>query len=187
VDLDRHFGQYLKARREALGLSLGDVSRATKIKECHLELLEAARVEELPARVFVGGFVSAYARAVGADSEEALRRFNAYADRIPTKAAPPAAPPERKLLERVADDGPGSHGSAGRGAGRRPALVLVVLLVVIVATLTLSILLGRRARPSGGLSGLTPRYLRNSCCTSSLVAARTSRSANWASVRSTRR
>src|SRR4051812_25692701 len=53
---EEHFGTYLRRGREARGLSIADLSRATKIKESVLELVEAARLEALPAQVFVRGF-----------------------------------------------------------------------------------------------------------------------------------
>jgi hypothetical protein len=71
MDLE-HFGTFLRKQREARGLSLTQLSRATKIKESNLAALEAARLDELPARVFVVGYVGAYARAVGADVGEAM-------------------------------------------------------------------------------------------------------------------
>ena len=54
-------------------MPLADVAQTTRVKLRWLELLEAGRLEELPATVFVRGFVSAYARAVGADEKQASR------------------------------------------------------------------------------------------------------------------
>src|SRR4051794_18641662 len=47
-----HFGTFLRLRREARGMSLAELSRTTKIKECYLDRLEAAELEALPAQVF---------------------------------------------------------------------------------------------------------------------------------------
>lgn len=135
-----HFGSYLKDRRQARGLTLADVSRATKIKEESLELLEAARVDALPAQVFVAGFITAYARVVGADEGEAQARYKRYlASRSANHEPFPELPAGAAEASRTAD---------GR---RRAGVALVVLLLLIVATLTLSLLL-RHGSPLGGMS-----------------------------------
>jgi cytoskeletal protein RodZ len=137
VDVD-HFGSFLKQRREARGMTLADLSRATKIKESSLELLEAGRVDALPAPVFVRGFVTAVAREVGVDVDEALRRLRqsqVTAELPPVASVEPARPPvEEPLFDR-----------------RRVGVALVVFLFLIVATLTLSLLL-RHTSAGGGLS-----------------------------------
>jgi cytoskeletal protein RodZ len=138
-DVDsEHFGSFLKQRRVARGISIAELSRATKIKERSLELLEAARLDALPATVFVRGFVSAYARQVGADEGDALRRLD-------ERLGPPAPAP---TVEEVP---PPSASLDELPVGRRFGVALVVLLLLIVATLTLSLLLRHGGAP-GGLS-----------------------------------
>jgi cytoskeleton protein RodZ len=128
-----HFGRYLREHREACGLTLAELSRTTKIKESSLQLLEEARLEALPARVFVVGWVTAYARAVGCDPSEALTHLLPHA---PRPAATDISTCVNKLVARAPEgDEPGV-------AGRRVSVGLVVLLLLIVATLTLSVLLG---------------------------------------------
>ncbi len=76
MDQERiHFGSRLKQGREARHLSLGDIARVTKIPERSLERLESGRFDELPAAVFVRGFVRSYARAVGLDADDLARRY----------------------------------------------------------------------------------------------------------------
>jgi hypothetical protein len=55
-------------------MSLDDVARVTKIQPRILERLEAGKLDGLPAEVFVRGFVRSFARCVGLDEDEALRR-----------------------------------------------------------------------------------------------------------------
>jgi len=66
------FGSLLKAGREKKGLSLSDVSLATRITCSTLLLLEKEDWEHLPPPAFVRGFVKAYAEAVGVDAAKAL-------------------------------------------------------------------------------------------------------------------
>src|SRR5512146_2256996 len=77
MNRQEHVGTYLRGKREARGMTVAELSRATKIKESSLVALEEARFDALPARVFVVGWVAAYARAVGADSAEAVALLTA--------------------------------------------------------------------------------------------------------------
>lgn len=142
-----HFGSYLRRQREARGITLAELSRATKIKESSLALLEEARLDELPARVFVVGYVGAYARAVGADSCEALSRLR--------EASPSGAPTDigdclPKVVARaeVTADEPGQTWVSRPRVG----VAFVVFLLLIVATLTLSLLLRHGGHVGGPLS-----------------------------------
>lgn len=60
-------GARLRRARLRRGLELDDVSRITKINTVYLSFLEEGRFEELPARVYVRGFVAAYASCIGLD------------------------------------------------------------------------------------------------------------------------
>jgi transcriptional regulator with XRE-family HTH domain len=62
-------GRFLRQQREERGLSLDDVSRATKINKATLHAIEATDVQHLPATIYTRGFVKAYAREVGLDPE----------------------------------------------------------------------------------------------------------------------
>ncbi len=137
-----HFGAYLRRGREARGLSIAEVSRATKIKEQALELIEQAKLDALPAPVFVRGFVSAYAREVGLDVSEAMRKLS---QKLPL-VEPEAQPLPKKIVQPApTDDDPQDDRS------RKVGVALVVLLILVVATLTLSLLL-RHGRAAEGLS-----------------------------------
>jgi DnaJ-class molecular chaperone len=60
-------GARLRRARLRRGLELEDVSRITKINSVYLGFLEEGRFGELPARVYVRGFVAAYASCIGLD------------------------------------------------------------------------------------------------------------------------
>ena len=68
------FGRYLKSKRLEKGISLKMVSGETRIGLDTLAHIEDEDVEKLPAEVFTKGFLRAYAKAVGADGDEAFRR-----------------------------------------------------------------------------------------------------------------
>ena len=65
-------GTWLKQARESRGMSVEQVAQVTKVRSGLLMDLEANRLHKLPERVFVRGFVQAYADAVAAPSGEAL-------------------------------------------------------------------------------------------------------------------
>jgi curved DNA-binding protein CbpA len=60
-------GARLRRARLRRGLEIDDVSRITKINSVYLSFLEEGRFGELPARVYVRGFVAAYAACIGLD------------------------------------------------------------------------------------------------------------------------
>jgi cytoskeletal protein RodZ len=144
-----HVGTYLRKQREARGITVADLSRATKIKEASLVALEEARFEALPARVFVVGWVGAYARAVGADPVEAVALLSAGRPASGVHRIGDCMP---KVVAKapVADEDRG--GARPLGDRRRVGVVVVVFLLLIVATLTLSLLLHHGGRLGGGMS-----------------------------------
>jgi curved DNA-binding protein CbpA len=66
-DAAEYDGARLRRARLRRGLELDDISRITKINPAYLSFLEEDRFGELPARVYVRGFVTAYASCVGLD------------------------------------------------------------------------------------------------------------------------
>lgn len=69
------FGQYLQAIRTNKRISLETVSQETRIQLDTLQQIEEEDHENLPDEVFVKGFLRAYAKAIGADGGEAVRRY----------------------------------------------------------------------------------------------------------------
>jgi cytoskeletal protein RodZ len=70
------FGRYLQAIRLEKAISLEMVSKETRIRKDMLALIEEENHNKLPNAVFVKGFIRAYAKAIGADGDEAIRRYN---------------------------------------------------------------------------------------------------------------
>ena len=63
-------GERLKAAREEKKLSLEDIAAQTRIPQRHLESIEDADWEKLPAPTYTVGFAKSYASAVGLDRSE---------------------------------------------------------------------------------------------------------------------
>jgi cytoskeleton protein RodZ len=68
-------GEELRDARVALGLSLEDIAASLRIRRPYLVALEEGRVHDLPAPAYAVGFVRTYARALGLDEDEVVRRF----------------------------------------------------------------------------------------------------------------
>lgn len=117
-------GAYLRDLRQAKGLSLEEVSRATRVGLRYLEALESDTLSELPAPVFTKGFIRAYCQTLGEPSDAALSRYRERVGESLTLLPP--GPPARLLESRA----------------RGPVLVSLVLLIVFglgLFVLTLSL------------------------------------------------
>ena len=62
-------GARLRQAREQAGLTLHDVAQQTKIQRWILTAIEEGDLSRVPGGIFVRGYVTAYARAVGLDDE----------------------------------------------------------------------------------------------------------------------
>ena len=80
-------GEWLRQRREELGLSLEEAETNTRIRLHYLEALESERFEALPDPVVGRGFLRNYATYLGLDPKEAIDRYS--------KAV---APPEPEIV-----------------------------------------------------------------------------------------
>src|SRR4051794_19192191 len=63
-------GERLRAAREEKGLSLDDIAAQTRIPVRHLESIEKADWDALPAPTYTTGFAKSYASSVGLDRTE---------------------------------------------------------------------------------------------------------------------
>lgn len=75
--LRQSFCDYLVSARKQRSMSIHEIAGVTRIPVRSLERLESGLFEELPADVFVRGFLRSYARCVGLDVEDTIRRYTA--------------------------------------------------------------------------------------------------------------
>jgi hypothetical protein len=97
---------WLTAGRTARGLTREHVARVTRIQLRTIERLEEGRFDELPADVFVRGFIRNYALCVGLSVDDALARYAACG----FAAAPVASAQAQALLDTMASLAPASGG-----------------------------------------------------------------------------
>jgi hypothetical protein len=91
------FAAWLRSERETRGVPLEEIARVTKIQIRTLERLEDAAFDELPADVFVRGFIRNYARVVGLDADQAMQRY----DDCGVTPGPAAAARARAMIATV--------------------------------------------------------------------------------------
>ena len=112
-------GALLRELRTRRGVSLEEIARTTRVAPRYLASLEADAYDELPAPVFIRGFIRAYCQALGAPPDDALTCFDAREGReLP---APRPAPLPR----------------AGASEPRTRGAILVSLVLVIVLGMAL--------------------------------------------------
>jgi cytoskeleton protein RodZ len=66
------FGEHLRREREMRGVSLEEISAASKISIRFLQAIENEELSKLPGGIFTRSFVRTYARYVGLDEERVL-------------------------------------------------------------------------------------------------------------------
>jgi hypothetical protein len=103
----RSFCDYLVSARKQRNLSIHEISTITRIPVRSLERLESGLFEELPADVFVRGFLRSYARCVGLDGEDTIRRYTGCG----MTPAPVSSPMADELATSLATLDEGRHPS----------------------------------------------------------------------------
>ena len=68
----KSLGEFLRAERQARGITLEQISADTRISMDMLRAIERGNVEQLPAPVLIKGFLKAYAEKIGLDPEEVI-------------------------------------------------------------------------------------------------------------------
>lgn len=126
------FGQYLQTARLAARVSREQVAEQTRVSPAILQAIEEEDFDRLPQPVFLKGFLRAYAQAVGADGEEAVRRYERSIGR-------------RHLLRSGRSDALPTPG--GGGGGRRFAVALLLLAAMAAATIWVYRATDRQAAP----------------------------------------
>lgn len=92
------FGRYLQAIRIERNIRLEQVAEETRIALATLEAIENEDFGRLPPEVFLRGFLRAYAKGVGANPDEAVRRYDARRMMLPSEAA------ENQEQQRISEE-----------------------------------------------------------------------------------
>jgi cytoskeleton protein RodZ len=125
------FGPWLRAQREARGVSLPEIAEVSKISLRYLEALEQDRFDVLPAPVFVRGFLREYARVVGLDPDEVVNLF---------LVSMPRSAVERRIE-------PASAAKGRSAVSRRGPLVFAIVSISLLVAAALGYWLTQRDDP----------------------------------------
>ena len=69
-------GEYLRKERELRQISIEEVAEGTKISVRRLRFIEENKFDDLPAEIFIRGFIKNYAEYIGIDPQEAILRLD---------------------------------------------------------------------------------------------------------------
>jgi len=131
-------GLYLRGLREEKGMSLDDIARSIRVGRPQLEALEGDTLAELPAPVFVKGFIRAYCEYLECSPDHALALY-----RETTGEPAPAHGPLRPLPSQ-----------RSRRAG--PLVIAIVLFVALGLSL-LALRLGLQSSRKSASPGAVAR------------------------------
>lgn len=111
------FGENLRREREMRGVSLEEISAATKISLRFLDAIEREDFTKLPGGIFSRSFIRSYAHYLGLDEERVVAEFQL------------AAQPQTDFdLHRMA----AGNTTAGRQGGRTPLIATAIAVVLLV-------------------------------------------------------
>jgi cytoskeletal protein RodZ len=126
-DTERSLGEWLRQRREELGVSLEEIEAVTRIRARYLEALEAEEFDILPDPVVGRGFLRNYAAYLELDPKDAADRFSKMVvppepESLPVEDSSPSTPePFRPVI---------LHNAAAQRLRRTWVLALLVIAAV---------------------------------------------------------
>jgi cytoskeleton protein RodZ len=115
------FGQDLKRERELRGVSLKEISDSTRISRRYIEAIEGDRREVIPGQFFVRAILRSYAKAVGLDETQVLKRYDEIV----------------QFNEQLEYKEAGTSPRPARSGTRMWAPVLALILAIIIAAVLL--------------------------------------------------
>jgi cytoskeletal protein RodZ len=92
----------LRKKREALGLTIRDVFRRTRISVINLEAIENGDFHRLPVQIYTKNFIKMYARALEIDSKPIMDSYEAYLNslQIADTQSPESIPEKESFFKR---------------------------------------------------------------------------------------
>lgn len=132
------FSRELRNAREFKSISLEQIESVTCIARQHLEALESAHWDEIPAG-FLRGYIALYAGAVGMNSEKVLRDFDGFQSSAVSNFAaqivrnkPLLDQPERVGLTRAKIAAAWFADLTARTHLKKALLIIVIVAIIIV-------------------------------------------------------
>lgn len=114
-------GPSLLARREALGLTLDEVARVTRISKSYLDAIEHEAFDRLPSTAYCKGFIRIYAAHLNLSADDMVARFEGTLGQTSPQKPTPAG---RQVIKDV---------STPDGRPKRKWFLPLILLAVLIA------------------------------------------------------
>ncbi|GHN31548.1 transcriptional regulator [Lactobacillus delbrueckii] len=115
-------GEQLRKAREAKGLSISDIEKATKIQSRYLEAIENNDFDKLPGDFYVRAFIRQYAQIVGLDGKELLSQYQGeVANEVTSEVSQPAASSPSQEVHEEAHEEEAAPVEPARISASRPA------------------------------------------------------------------
>ena len=94
----------LKAKREALGLTMKDIFQRTRITAVNIEAIENGDLHLLPVPIYTRNFIKTYARTLGIDSKPILESYEEYLSsvQLAQSSSPENVPENVSFLAKIA-------------------------------------------------------------------------------------
>ena len=123
---EHSLGSYLKKMREEQGISLGAISKNTKIPVSNLELLETDAFDKLPDKIYIIGYVKSYSKAIGITPDAGLHLLTKfYNDEHSYRRFAPGGVPKERTWEVFKEKNP-------KKINKRPIYGILILVLGIL-------------------------------------------------------
>ena len=95
-------GEFIRLKRENKNLSLKQISQKTKISTTKLEFLENDRLDKLPNKAYVKGYIKSYAKILGDNHDEYINNLDeTYQILFPQNNAASTAPASNDIDQNI--------------------------------------------------------------------------------------
>lgn len=120
------YGSDLKAARERMDVTPADIAASLHLDESVIRAVEAGEANNLPAPVYVRGYIRAYANLVGLNGDELIANYDKF-NEVPEASPPPVVGGVNKSYR---------HTNLPQ---RRPGLFIGAIVAVIVVALAFTL------------------------------------------------
>lgn len=148
-----NIGEKLRSAREAMGLSIADVEKTTKIQSRYLTAIENSDFDKLPGDFYVRAFIRQYAQVVGLDGKELLAEYH---QDVPETNSDEYV--ENSIDNKTEEVKKTTNSKKGMLKNQMPRIILgagVVIVIVIIYVLITSLFRGSSQQASDAGDSVT--------------------------------
>jgi cytoskeletal protein RodZ len=125
-------GQYFKLEREKRGITLEAIEKQTKISKQTLQFMEEDRLDVLPPRAFLRGFLQCIAKEFDMDGEELIR----YMDEVLSDYD------KAKTMDQL------------KGRRRKSGIIFIIIIAIVVVAIAVGLSLCMKRNTESGKQSL---------------------------------